>query len=164
MTDPHADAVAARVGLSGGDEPFHYAGKRSAVGRGAGREIAHQLGVQPAGLAAGRVQPPVRGEVGRGGDELLLRRDRRGQVKEKRLSRAVVADDEPDHRAAVRDPVEVAADGGDLVGPAYLDVGEPAPRDDACSQGADDGVAVTRPQPQWRHGRGLGHGSISLTA
>ena len=35
-------------------------GHRAAVGLGAGGEVAHQLGVQAAGLPAGRVQPPVR--------------------------------------------------------------------------------------------------------
>ena len=139
-----ADAAAAGNGLGGGDEPFDDAGQGAAVRGGAGGEVADQLGVQGAGRPAGGLQPPVRGEVGLGGDELLLLGDGGGQVQEERLARAVIADHESDHRTAVRDPVEVVGEGGDLVRPADLNVREPALRDHAGPQRADDGVAVTR--------------------
>jgi hypothetical protein len=55
-------------------------------------------------------------------------------VEEERLARPVVTDHKPDHRATIRNPVKVMADGGDLVGPADLNVGEPALRDNTCPQ------------------------------
>jgi hypothetical protein len=80
------------------------------------------------------VQATVRSQVGRSGDQFLLGSHRRSQLEEERLSRPVVTDHEPDHRATIRDPVKVPADGGDLVSPADLNVGKSARRDNACAQ------------------------------
>jgi hypothetical protein len=84
------------------------------------------------------------------------------RLRKKRLAGAVLADGEPDARAAVGDAVEVLRDGGDFAGAADLNVLETDGRDNACAQGRDDGVALTRSQAG--RGAGLRHLSISSNA
>src|SRR6202022_3518995 len=61
-----------RICSSTGNKLFYDGGQRSAIGLRSRRQIAHQLGVERAGLAAARMQAPVGIQVSVGNHELLL--------------------------------------------------------------------------------------------
>ena len=102
MTDSGGLPLFAASARAEADEPLDDAAHRATVGLGAGGDVAHQLGEQAAGLAAGGVQPAVGGQVGVHGDELAFQRDGADQVQEERLARAVLADDEAARRSRRR--------------------------------------------------------------
>src|SRR6266536_2641751 len=137
------------VGLAdrAGHEPLDDARQRPAVGAGPGGEVADQLGVQAAGLAGGRVQAAVGRQVRVRGDQPPLQRDRPDQVQEERLTRAVLADDEPAGGTAVGDAVEVAQHGPHLGHPTDLDVLLPEAGHDPGAQRRDDRVPFPGPDP-----------------
>jgi hypothetical protein len=84
------------------------------------------------------------------------------RFEEEGLAGAVLADHKPDAGAAIGDTVEVLGDSGDFARAADLDVLEAGAGDNACAQGGDDGVALTRSQAG--RGAGLRHRSISSIA
>ena len=115
------DAGGLRFGFGCGDELLHDACERPALGLGPRCEVAHQLGIERARLAAARVQPAVGVEVGARNDQLLLHRDGANEVQEEGLACPVFADDQAESRPTVGDAVDVAVQGLDFAGAADLD-------------------------------------------
>src|SRR5699024_936042 len=97
-----------------GDEALDDAGHRPAIGFGAGRDVAHQLGIKAARLAAGGLETAFRREIGMDGDELLLEGDGTDDVEEKGLAGTVFADHEAVTGAAVADALDILQKGADL--------------------------------------------------
>ena len=93
-------------------------------------------------MAAARLEPLVRREVGVDGDEPLLQRDEPGEVEEERLPRPVLTDHEPDGGAPVLRVLDIADERVELGAPPDLDVVEPRARDDAGAEGLDERLAL----------------------
>ena len=125
------------------DPPFDDVGERSALGLGAGGEVAHQFRVEVPGLPAGPVQPAFQRDVRLRHDELALECHRAGQVQEEALARAVPSDDESNARSPLLDPLEIVQDGGHLVATPDLKVTHPDARNDARPAT----IAGSRPVP-----------------
>ena len=127
-----------------GNEFLDDRGESISVGLGPGRHVANGLGIEPPRLPAGRVDPPVRCQVGMDGHASPFESNQPDEIEEEGLAGTVLSDDEPDGRTPVGDPVHVAHESIDLSRSADLDMREARPRNDAGCKSLEDDVAITR--------------------
>ncbi|MPN08535.1 hypothetical protein SDC9_155818 [bioreactor metagenome] len=85
-----------RLGLRLGrsDELLDDARQRTPIRFRSGRQVAHEFGVEGAGLTAAGVKTPIRVQVGRRHHELLLKCHGTHQVQKEGLASAVLTDDD----------------------------------------------------------------------
>jgi hypothetical protein len=125
-----------------GHKPFDNAGHCATVRLGSRRNIAHQFGVQRAGLPARCLQPTIRREVGMHGYELLFKGDGADQIQEERLARSVFADYKPNAGAAIGDPFDVSQERFHLFRSADLDQMQCRTWNHSGTERLENGVAV----------------------
>ena len=127
-----------------GDPPLNDVGECSTLGLRPRGEVAHQFGVEVSGLPAGAVKPPLKRDVRLSDDELTFDRHRPRQVEEEAFSRAVPADDKPNARPSLFDPLEIIEDCGNLVETTNLEVTQSYAGNNSRSQRLKDCVPFPR--------------------
>ena len=101
------------------------------------------------------MQPAIGSEIGKHDDQPLFQRNQPDQVHEKCFARPIFANDEPNGRTAISDPINILDEFLDLVGPADLQMSQTQLRDDACAQRLNYGVTFA--------GLQLGHQATSFS-